>query len=129
MTKRNAQALQRKYTKLLARATALTLVVRHLGQGVTGRPPWSLGLGMLGLIVSTERASCAKNDSLQVPGCRATCKAEVVGSDPFRQLWGINTPALILLATGLDFSEAAPRGGLNRWRWGLPYARRARTFE
>src|SRR6185436_12536455 len=47
MTKRNAHALQRRYTKLLARATALTPAVRHLGQGVTARPPWSLGLGML----------------------------------------------------------------------------------
>ena len=32
---------------MLARATALTPAVRHLGHGVTARPPWSLGLGML----------------------------------------------------------------------------------
>ena len=48
MTKRNAHARQRRYTKLAARATALTSVVRHLGQGVTGRPPWSLGVGIVG---------------------------------------------------------------------------------
>ena len=30
--------------------TALTSAVRHFGQGVTGRPPWSLGLGIWDLI-------------------------------------------------------------------------------
>ena len=46
MTKRNAHASQRRYTKLLAWASALTAALRHFGHGVTGRPPWSLELGM-----------------------------------------------------------------------------------
>ena len=47
MTKRNAHALQRRYTKLLATATALASGAWQFGQGVTERP-WSLGLGMFG---------------------------------------------------------------------------------
>ena len=91
MTKRNAHARQRKYTKLLARATALTSAVRHFGQAVTGRSPWSLGLGMLERLSRTECASSATNDSRQVAGVGAGCSAEVVGSDPFRQPGGLHS--------------------------------------
>ena len=50
MTKRNAHALQRRYTKLLAIATAVTSARWQFGQGVTGGPPCSLGRGMLGVL-------------------------------------------------------------------------------
>ena len=48
MTKRNSHARQRRHTRLPAMVTALTSARSQFGQGVTGRPPWSLGLGMLG---------------------------------------------------------------------------------
>ena len=87
MTKRNAHALQRRYTKLLARATALTSAAWHFGQGVTGRPPWSLGLGMLGPHRFPARNVPAEPQTIRAKlrAVGAGCKAEVVGSDPFRQ--------------------------------------------
>ena len=66
-------------------ATAVRSARLHFGQGVTGRPPWSLGLGMAGL---HPHGMCqlSHEDSRQVAGApRASCQAEVVGSDPFRQ--------------------------------------------
>ena len=61
MTKRNAHASQHRYAKLLAWANSRTRAAPHFGQGVTGRPPWSLGLGMStsrdGSVSRTERAS------------------------------------------------------------------------
>jgi hypothetical protein len=74
---------------VLARAIALTSPVRHFGQGVTGRPPWSLWLGMFGPH-PFPHGTCqlSHNDSRQIAGRRAGCKAEVVSSDPFGLLGG-----------------------------------------
>ncbi len=80
MAKRNAHALQRRYTKLLAMETALTEAVWHLGQVVTGRPPKSLGPGMWNLI-RTEYASSATNDCDKLRGVGTGCEAEVAGSE------------------------------------------------
>ena len=49
MAKRCAHSSQDRYAKLLAWANSRTRAAPHFGQGVTGRPPSSLGLGMFNL--------------------------------------------------------------------------------
>ena len=137
MTKRNAHALQRRYTKLLARATALTPAVRHLGQGVTARPPWSLGLGML------RRHRCphgtcqlSHDDSRQVVGLRAGCTRRSRGK---RCLWSAcrigerSDPGRSCDGSGSEFSLRRSRtaccADLFSTGLGLPGGYRIRAFE
>ena len=90
MTKRNAHAAQRKYTKPLALANALAPAAWHFGQGVTGRPPWSLGLGILrtsdGRGWRTERASRTEIRKAGISLMRTFVNTEVFDSDPFSLL-------------------------------------------
>ena len=93
MTKRNAHALQRRYTKLLARATALTSAAWHFGQGVTGRPPWSLGFGMLGAHCFPHgMCQLRHNDSRQVAGRSGRfVRPKSWSAIPFVSLGGLHT--------------------------------------
>jgi len=68
MTKRNAHALQRRYTKLLARTTAVTSARLQFGQGVTGRRPWSVWLSMLGPH-RVPHGTCQLNHKRFAPSC------------------------------------------------------------
>jgi len=72
MTKRNAHASQHRYANLLAWANSRTRASPHFGQGVTGRPSWSLGLGMFNLSgwfcvpQGACQLSCQGTDNLRV---------------------------------------------------------------
>ena len=90
MTKRNAHARQRRYTKLLAMVTAVTQAAWHFGQVVIGSTTRVAGARHVG--TSFPHGMCQLSHKRFAPSCGASgpgCKAEVVGSDPFRQPWGI----------------------------------------
>ena len=137
MTKRNAHALQRRYTKLLARTTAVTSARLQFGQGVTGRRPWSVWLSMLGPH-RVPHGTCQLNHKRFAPSCGTSgpvARPKSLHAIPLVYLVGFTRGALwhrrsrMAIAQALVCALRATAGGLRTLDGGAKNFRTARCLR